>query len=76
MRDFIRKRVSAIVEVGRAGTDVQYALKTTQAKLETEIASIATVGFADHALDQLMRDPRAWKTSRRPDSPFRLYLTD
>jgi hypothetical protein len=76
LRDFVRKQASEIVEVGRAGMDVQYSLKATQAKLQAEIASITSVGFADHALDQLMRDPRAWKTFTSPDSPFRLYLTD
>jgi hypothetical protein len=76
MRDFIRKRASEIVEIGRVGMDVQYSLKATQAKLEAEIPSITSVSFADRALDQLTKDPRAWKTFTSPDSPFRLYLTD
>jgi len=79
LRDFIRKRASEIVEVGRAGMDVQYSLKATQAKLAVESASSAssTLGSpADYALDQLVRDTRAWKTFTSPDSPFRLYLTE
>ena len=73
LREFIRKHASDIVEFGRAGMDVQYSLRATLAKLEVKSAS---GGLADHALDQLMKDSRAWKTFTSPDSPFRLYLTD
>ena len=73
LRDFIRKRVPDIVEVGRAGMDVQYSLKDTQLKLEIESPSR---DFSDSTLDQLMKDARAWKTFTSPDSPFRLYLTE
>jgi len=73
LRDFIRKRASEIVEVGRAGMDVQYSLKATQTQLSVERTSSTPV---DYALDQLMRDARAWKTFTSPDSPFRLYLTE
>jgi len=76
LRDFIRKQASEIVEVGRAGMDVQYSLKATQLKLEIEGASSASSDVADRALDQLMKDTRAWKTFTSPESPFRLYLTD
>lgn len=77
LRDFIRKRASEIVEVGRAGMDVQYSLKTTQATLQVQHTPNASSGsVADRALDQLTRDSRAWKTFTSPDSPFRLYLTD
>lgn len=76
LREFIRKRASEVVEVGRAGMDIQYSLQVTQAKLRAEIPTITSVSIADHALDQLMKDPRAWKTFTSPDSPFRLYLTD
>jgi hypothetical protein len=76
MRDLIRKRASEITEIGRVGMDVQYSLKATQAKLGAEIPSITSVSLADRVLDQLMKDPRAWKTFTSPDSPFRLYLTD
>jgi hypothetical protein len=73
LRDFIRKQASEIVESGRAGMDVQYSLKATQSKPGTDAGS---GGNADYALNQLMRDSRAWKTFTSPDSPFRLYLTD
>jgi hypothetical protein len=77
LRDFIRKRASEIVEVGRAGMDFQYSLKGTQLTLEVEGASGTSGGrIADQALVQLMKDSRAWKTFTSPDSPFRLYLTD
>lgn len=76
MRDLIRKRASEIMEIGHVGMDVQYSLKATQSKLGAEIPSITTVSLADRALDQLTKDPRAWKTFTSPDSPFRLYLTD
>jgi hypothetical protein len=76
LRDFIRKQVSEIMEVGRAGMDVQYSLKGAQLKLEIEGASVASRDFADRAVDQLMKDPRAWKTFTSPDSAFRLYLAD
>lgn len=76
LRDFIRKRVPDIVEAGRAGKDVQYSLKDTQLKLEIENTSGAARDFADRALDQLVKDVRAWKTFTSPESPFRLYLTE
>lgn len=76
LRELIRKRANEIVETGRVGMDVQYSLRSTQAKLEAEIPCIPSISLADRALDQLMRDSRAWKTFTSPDSPFRLYLTD
>lgn len=72
LREFIRRQVSDIVEIGRAGMDVRYSLRATQAKLEAEGASSSSGGLADYALDQLMKDSRAWKTFTSPDSPFRL----
>ena len=76
LRDFIHKQASEIVEVGRAGMDVQYSLKDTQLKLEIDGASGASHTSTDRVLDQLMKDARAWKTFTSPDSPFRLYLTE
>jgi hypothetical protein len=75
LREFIRKQAHEILEVGRAGMDVQYSLKSTQAKLDAAHAA-TTSSVADHALDQLSKDSRAWKTFTSPDSPFRLYLTE
>jgi hypothetical protein len=73
MRDFIRKRADEIAEIGRVGMDVQYCLKSSLITLGTEIAASS---LADRALDQLMKDPRAWKTFTSPESQFHLYLTD
>jgi hypothetical protein len=76
LRELIRRQASDIVEVGRAGMDIRYALRSTQAKLEGESGSNTSRSLAERALDQLVRDIRAWKTFTSPDSPFRLYLTD
>jgi len=75
LREFIRRHASDIVETGRAGMDVRYSLRETETKVEGR-ASAPSVGLAGRALDQLVKDPRAWKTFTSPDSPFRLYLTD
>lgn len=76
LRDFIRRQASEIAEAGRVGMDVQYSLKATQARLEAGDTSARTVSIAERALDQLTKDPSAWKTFTSPDSPFRLYLTE
>lgn len=76
LREFIRRQATDIVEVGHAGMDICYSLRTSQAKQEAGNASSKSVGLADDALDQLTKDLRAWKTFTSPESPFRLYLTD
>jgi hypothetical protein len=76
LRDFIRREAGDITEAGRAGMDIQYSLRVTQARLVAEGKSGSADSISESALDQLTRDPRAWKTFTSPDSPFRLYLTD
>jgi len=73
LREFIHRQAPEIVEIGRAGMDVRYSLRATQDKLQAESPQS---GASANALDQLMKDSRAWKTFTSPDSPFRLYLTD
>lgn len=73
LREFIRKNATEIMELGRVGMDVSYCLKSSQPALDFGGESSSAMA---PALDQLMRNIRAWKTFTTPDSAFRLYLTE
>lgn len=71
LREFISRNAPEIAEFGRSGMDVSYSLRSTQTKLD-----FGTPPAVGSPLDQLMKDPRAWKTFTSPDSAYRLYITE
>jgi hypothetical protein len=80
LRDFIRKYAfEEIMEIGKAGMDVVYGLRSVgqqQPLFESSTPTPTPTKSADYrgSLGQLLSNPRIWKTFASPESPFRLFL--
>lgn len=75
LRDFIAKTVPSVIEAGRAGTDILYAHREEQQSLFAETGGTVS-GGADRTMpvQQLLDNPKIWRTFASPDSHYRLYL--
>jgi hypothetical protein len=76
LRDFIRRYASEqIAEVGRAGMDVVYSLRSEQQQpLFPLQVPEPRVPHERGPVAQLLANPRIWKTFASPDNPFHLFL--
>jgi hypothetical protein len=78
LREFIRKyAANEIIEQGRAGMDIIYAPPLTQQQTLFESKTFARQQVTSDQrgpLQQLLTNPRIWKTFVSPAMPFRLFL--
>jgi hypothetical protein len=76
LRDFIAKNVPEVIEVGRAGTDIVYGLREEQQSLfpESREAGGEQAPGQVSLVQQLLDNPKVWRTFASPESPYRLYL--
>lgn len=76
LREFIRRYASEqIVEVGKAGMDVVYSLRSEQQQpLFPQQVPEPKVPHERGPVAQLLGNPRIWKTFASPENPFQLFL--